>query len=95
MKELKAKAIALAGKIVGILEQGIDMIKAQVSSPQSFVLAIILVVAGLDVLFLGSLGFIEFLVAQVTAIGNVVVAILKEGGWPLIIVLLILALRNK
>jgi len=95
MKEFKAKAIALLGKVVGILEKGVDMIQAQVSTPKSFLVAILLVVAGLDVLFLGSLGFIEFLVAQFKVIGDVAIGILKEGGWPLIVVILVILLARK
>lgn len=93
MKELLNILKTLPNKVMAIVTGLLDGVAANVKDPKKAILLCIAIVAVIDLILKGTLGIITYTITQAKA----VLAAVQTGGWPLIVLALILIIwkQNK
>ena len=95
MKEVLNQLKEIPVKLVATCNSLISGFKQQVSTARGTIVLIVVIAVLADIFLKGSVGIISFSVEQVTAILGSLTGVMKEGGWQLITLALILILVFK
>lgn len=92
---LRDKLLSLVTKFIDLIGAMLDGIRSLVSTPKGIVVGLIALGLLFDVLSLGKAGFITFSVDTVRQLLEVIVSIVKEGGWQIVTLVAILILFKR